>query len=160
MHARVAAMVHALEFPRPFYCTALFITENILIPTPCFALYNLSNVKRTHYFHYLQYLFVLFVSESWVCCRVLGLFQTFHAHSTILNAHPTIFCFRVLGLFASFGFVSNIPRTHHDAQRPPYDFLFPYFEFVVEFWVRFKDSTHTPRCSTPTPLFSLRKTRK
>ena len=128
MHARVAAMVHALKFPRPFYCTALFITENILIPTPCFALYNLSNVKRTHYFHYLQYLFVLFVSESWVCCRVLGLFQTFHAHSTILNAHPTIFCFRVLGLFASFG-------------------------FVCEFWVCFQHSTHTPRCSTSTLRF-------
>ena len=74
-----------------------------------------------------------FVSESWVCSRVLGLFRTFHAHTMMLNAHPTIFCFRVLGLFASFGFVSNILRTHHDPQRPPYDFLFPSFGFVYEF---------------------------
>ena len=64
------------------------------------------------------------------CFQVLGLFRTFHAHIAMLNARPTIFCFRVLGLFASSGFVSNIPRTHHDAQRPPHDFLFPSFGFV------------------------------
>ena len=63
-----------------------------------------------------------FVSEFWICLRVLGLFRTFHAHTTMFNAHPTIF-FRVLSLFASFGFVSNIPRTHHDAQRPPHYFF-------------------------------------
>ena len=45
----------------------------------------------------------------------------------------TIFCFQVLGFFASFGFVSNIPRTHRDAPRPPHDFLLPNFKFVVEF---------------------------
>ena len=47
----------------------------------------------------------IFVSEFWVCCRVLGLFQTFHAHTTMLNAHPTIFCYRVLSLLSSFSFV-------------------------------------------------------
>ena len=70
-----------------------------------------------------------FASEFWACFRVLGLFRTFHAHTTMLNAHSTIF-FRLLGLFASFGFVLNIPRTHLDAQRPPDDFLFPSFGFV------------------------------
>ena len=40
------------------------------------------------------------------------------------------FFFRDLGLFASFGFVSNIPRTHHDTQCPPHDFLFSSFGFV------------------------------
>ena len=63
-----------------------------------------------------------FVSEFWVCCRVLGSFRTFHTHTTMFNAHPTIFCFRVLGLFASFGFVvefrvccrvSGLFRTFH-----------------------------------------------
>ena len=48
------------------------------------------------------------------CFRVLGLFRTLHAHTTMPNAHPTIFFPRGLGLFASFGFVSNIPRKHHD----------------------------------------------
>ena len=43
-----------------------------------------------------------FVSEFWVCLRVLGLFRTFHAHTTMLNARPTIFCFQVLGLFVTF----------------------------------------------------------
>ena len=85
--------------------------------------------------------------------RVLSLFRTFHARTTMLNARPTIFCFRALGLFASFGFVSNIPRTHNDAQRPPHDFLFPSFGFIREFWVCFEHSTHTPRCSTPAPRF-------
>ena len=28
-----------------------------------------------------------FVSEFWVCCRVLSLYQTFHAHTTMLNVH-------------------------------------------------------------------------
>ena len=64
-------------------------------------------------------------------------------HAQMLNAHPTIFCFRVLGLFSSFGFFSNIPHAHHHAQRPPYDFLFPSFGFVLEFWVCFEHSTHT-----------------
>ena len=81
------------------------------------------------------------------------MFRTFHAHTTMLNARPTIFCFRVLGLFASFGFVSNLPRTHHDAQRPPHDFLFPSFGFDCELWVCFEHSTHIPRCSTPAPRF-------
>ena len=53
-------------------------------------------------------------------------------------------------MLLSFGFVSNIPRTHHDAQRPPKDFLFPSLGFVREFWVCFQHSTDTPRCSTPT----------
>ena len=74
-----------------------------------------------------------------------------------LNARPTIFCLRVLGLFASFGFVSNIPRSHHDAQRPLHDFLLPSFGFVCEFWVCFEHSTHTPRCSTPAPRFFVSK---
>ena len=56
-------------------------------------------------------------------------------------------------MLLSFGFVSNIPRTHHDAQRPPKDFLFPSLGFVREFWVCFQHSTHTPRCSTPTLRF-------
>ena len=51
----------------------------------------------------------------------------------MLNAHPTIFRFWVLGFFASSGFVSNIPRTYRDAQRPPHDFLLPNFKFIVEF---------------------------
>ena len=93
-----------------------------------------------------------FVSAFWVRLWVLGLFRIFHAHITMLNAHPTIF-FRVLGLFASFGFVSNIPRTHHGAQRPPDDFLFATFGFVSQFWVCFEHSMHTPRCSTPTRRF-------
>ena len=92
-----------------------------------------------------------FVSECWVRSRVLGLFRTFHTHNTMLHAHPTIFGFRVLGLFSSFGFVSNIPHTQHDAQRPPHDFSFASFGFVLEFRVYFEHSTHTPRCSTPTP---------
>ena len=62
--------------------------------------------------------------------------KTMHrAHTTMLDAHPTIFCFRVSGLFPSFEFVvefwvfidwshSNIPHTHHDARRPPHDFSF------------------------------------
>ena len=58
-----------------------------------------------------------------------------------------LFCFPVLGLFASLGFVSNTPRTHHDAQRPLDDFL------VSEFWVCFKHSTHTLRWLTPAPQF-------
>ena len=52
------------------------------------------------------------------CFRVLGLFRTFHTHTTMLNAHPTIVCFRVLGLFRTFH-----THTHHDAQRPPHDSL-------------------------------------
>ena len=79
------------------------------------------------------------VHPTILCFRVLGLFRTFHVHTTTLNAHLTIFRLRVLGLFrtlhhtprcstptplfffprvlglfASFGFVSNIPRIHHD----------------------------------------------
>ena len=50
----------------------------------------------------------------WVCYRVFGLFRTFHTHTTMLNARPTIFSFGVLGLFSSFGFVSNIPYLRHD----------------------------------------------
>ena len=34
-----------------------------------------------------------------------------------------------------------------------YDFLFPSFMFVLEFWVCFEHSTHTPRCLTPAPRF-------
>ena len=49
------------------------------------------------------------------CFQVLGLFRTFHTHTTMPNARPTIFCFGFLGLFSSFGFVLNIPHTHHDA---------------------------------------------
>ena len=64
------------------------------------------------------------------------------------NVHPTIFRFQVLGLFSNFGFVSNILRTHHDAQRPPYYFFLLSFGFVCEFWVCFEHSTHTPRSST------------
>ena len=79
-----------------------------------------------------------FVAEIRVCLRVLGLFRTFHAHTTMLNTHPTIFCpsfgfvcdiwvyFEhsthtprcstptLLFFPPSFGFVSNIPRTHLD----------------------------------------------
>ena len=42
------------------------------------------------------------------CFRVLGLFRRFHTHThtTMLNAHPTIFYFQVLGLLSSFSFVS------------------------------------------------------
>ena len=39
------------------------------------------------------------------CCRVLGLFWTFHIYTTMLNAYPTIFCFQILGLLSSFRFV-------------------------------------------------------
>ena len=45
-----------------------------------------------------------------ICCRVLGFHRliTFehstHTHTTMLDAHPTIFCFRALGLLSSFGF--------------------------------------------------------
>ena len=39
---------------------------------------------------------------------VLGLFQILHAHITILNAHSTIFCFRVLALR-----VLGLFRTFH-----------------------------------------------
>ena len=49
------------------------------------------------------------------CFQVLDLFRTFHTHTTVLNARPTIFSFGVLGLLSSSGFVSNIPHTHHDA---------------------------------------------
>ena len=42
------------------------------------------------------------------CCRVLGfhrLITSQHStHTTMLDAHPTIFCFQVLGLLSSFGF--------------------------------------------------------
>ena len=69
------------------------------------------------------------VSEFWVCFE----------HSTLTSRcstpAPRFFCFRVLGLFASSGFVSNIPRTHHDAQRPPHDFLFPSFGFVCHIFL-------------------------
>ena len=34
-----------------------------------------------------------------------------------------------------------------------YDFLFPSFEFVLEFWVCFELSIHTPQCLTPAPRF-------
>ena len=36
-----------------------------------------------------------------------------------------------------------------------YDFLFPSFGFVLEFWVCFEHSTHTPRCLMPAPRFFL-----
>ena len=83
-----------------------------------------------------------FVSESWVCLRVLGLFPTFHAHTTMLNAHPTIFCFRVLGLLSSFGFLSNIPRTHHNAQRPPH-YFFSEFWFCCRVLAKFANKPKT-----------------
>ena len=69
------------------------------------------------------------VSELWVCLRVLGLFRTFHAHTTMLNARPNIFCFRVLSSFAIFGFVSNNPRTQPRCSTPASRFI------VSEFWV-------------------------
>ena len=75
------------------------------------------------------------VTEFSVCCRVLGfhrLITSQHSSHTsrCLTLTPRFF-FRDLGLFASFGFVSNTPRTHHDAQRPPHDFLFPSFGFLL-----------------------------
>ena len=84
------------------------------------------------------------VQENWIPQSFYG------SHRPIfsLSVHSTIFCFRVLGLFSSFQFVSNIPRTHHDAQHPPH-----YFFFFFEFWVCFEHSTHTPWCSTPTRRF-------
>ena len=52
----------------------------------------------------------------------------------------TIFCLRVFGLFSSFGFFlefwvcfEHSTHTHHDAQRPPHDFLVPSSGFVVEY---------------------------
>ena len=78
-----------------------------------------------------------FASEFWICFRVLGLL------------HPTIFCFWVLGLFSSFGFVSNIQRTHHDAQRLPHFFfwllgLFPSFGFVSNIPCAHHDAQRPP----------------
>ena len=67
--------------------------------------------------------------------RVLGLFASFGFVSNIPRTHYDAQRPPHDFLFPSFGFVSNIPRTHHDAQRPPHDFLFPCFRFVCEFWV-------------------------
>ena len=58
-------------------------------------------------------------------------------------------------MLSSSGFVSNILHTHRDAERPPHDFFFRSFAFVIEFWVCFEHSTHTSRCLTPTPRFFL-----
>ena len=83
-----------------------------------------------------------------ICCRVLGFHRLIasehstHTHTTMLDAHPTIFCFRVSGLFPSFGFVvefwvfidcshPNIPHTHHDARRPPHGFSFLSFPGTI-----------------------------
>ena len=38
------------------------------------------------------------VSEFWICCQILGLFWTFHTHTAMLNAHPTIFCLGLLSI--------------------------------------------------------------
>ena len=76
-----------------------------------------------------------FVVEFWVCFE-------HSTHTMMLYVHPTISCFQFSGLLSSFGYVSNIPARHHDALRPPHDFLFPSFEFVVQFWVCFEHSTH------------------
>ena len=100
-----------------------------------------------------------FASKFWVCLRVLGLFRTFHAHTTMLNARPTIFCFRALGLFVSFWVcfrILGLSRSFHAHTtmlnaHPPIFFLS--FGFVCEFWVCFEHPTHTPRCSTPAPRF-------
>ena len=97
-----------------------------------------------------------------VCCQVLGFHRLItpntphtYTHTTMLDAHPTIFCFRVLGLFPSFVFVvelrifidwshPNIPYTHHDARRAPDDFLFPNFGFsYIDHIPIFHTHTHT-----------------
>ena len=67
-----------------------------------------SNIPHTHTPRCLMPAPRFFLSEFWVCYRVLGLFRTFHTHTSILNARPTIFSFGVVGLFRTF-------HTHHDA---------------------------------------------
>ena len=51
-----------------------------------------------------------------------------HTHTTMLDAHPTIFCFRVLG-FHRLITSEHSTHTHYDAQRSPQDFV------CSEFWV-------------------------
>ena len=55
------------------------------------------------------------------CFQVLGLFRTFHTHTTMLNAHSTIFCSGVLGFFRTF----HTPRWSTPTPR----------FFISEFWV-------------------------
>ena len=44
-------------------------------------------------------------SQSAQILTRIDLTPTFHTHTTMLDAQPTIFCFRVLGLLSSFGFL-------------------------------------------------------
>ena len=92
--------------------------------------------------NFLILLFPIFCNKL-ILSPVYSFFPTF-CNKRILSL--TIFCFQVLGLFRTF-------HTHHDAQRPPHDFSFWSFGFVLEFWVCFKHSAHTPRCLTPAPCF-------
>ena len=68
------------------------------------------------------------------CFWILGLFRTFHTHTSMLNTH--ICCLRMFGLLSSFRFVLTFHRHH---------FLFPSFGFV-------SNIPHIPQCSTPTLL--------
>ena len=76
-----------------------------------------SNIPRTH--HAFLFPSFGFVLEFWVG------FRTCYTHTNMLNAHPTFFYFRVFGLFGTFH-----TYTHHDALRPPHDFLILSFGFV------------------------------
>ena len=59
-------------------------------------------------------------------------------------------------LFPNFGFVSNIPYTHHDAQRLPHDFLFRSFGFVLKFWICFEHFTRTSSLNAHPMIFYFR----
>ena len=111
--------------------------------------YSAIPFERIFYFYRLIPLYTprcltltprFFFFVIWVCLRVLRLFRTFHAHTTMLNARPTIFCFRALVLFRTFHAHTTMLSAHPTI-------------FVSEFWVCFEHSTHTPRCSTPAPRF-------
>ena len=75
----------------------------------------------------------LLLSFTIFCFRVLLLLSSFGFFSNISRTHHDARRPPDDFLCLSFGFVSKISRTHHDVQRPPHDFLFPSFEFVVEF---------------------------
>ena len=71
----------------------------LLFPTFCNKL-----ILSPVYSFFLNFCNKWMLSLTILCFGVLGLFRTFHTHTLMLDARPTIFSFGVLGLLSSFSF--------------------------------------------------------